>query len=144
MASQKVALKMCGIFFLCMYKSQWSEYDMLKPKLAPCSPPEPGTFTSVNKINGKRYDKKSVVIVCHDGFLYIGRRLNAVLEVINAKLPTHRHLSHRHLFVMMAREAGGYHKGAWARRVQERELPRLCIPKLWSGRNLPLNVVAII
>ena len=99
-----------------MYKSQWSEYDMLKPKLAPCSPPEPGTFTSVNKINGKRYDKKSVVIVCHDGFLYIGRRLKDVLEVVNAKLPKHRQLSHRHLYVMAAREAGGYHKGAWARR----------------------------
>ena len=127
-----------------MYKSQWSELDMLKPKLAPCSPPEPGTFTSVKKINGKRYDKKSVVIVCHDGFLYIGRRLKDVLEVVNAKLPKHRHLSHRHLFVMMAREAAGYHKGAWARRVQERELPRLHIPRLWSSHKLPLNVVAIV
>ena len=131
--------------FSCAYnKASGPKPDMPKPKLAPCSPPEPGTFTSVNKINGKRYDKKSVVIVCHDGFLYIGRRLNTVLDAVNAKLPKHRHLSHRHLFVMMAREAGGYHKGAWARRVQERELPRLRIPKHWSGRNLPLNVVAVV
>ena len=98
----------------------------------------------MKKINGKRYDKTSVVIVCHDGFLHVGRRLKDVLDVVNGKLPKHRHLSHRHLYVMMAREAGGYHKGAWARRVRERELPRLRIPRHWSGRNLPLNVVAIV
>ena len=117
---------------------------MPKSKIAPCSPPEPGTFTSVKKINGKRYDKTSVVIVCHDGFLHVGRRLKDVLDVINSKLPQHRHLSHRHLFVMMAKESEGYHKVAWARRVQERELPRLRIPIRWSSRKLPLNVVAIV